>query len=285
MVNKFFIFVIVMTLYSCALFEDGGDDPAILDIPEITLTTNIPSQGDNSHDIADVWVFVDGQGLGVFELPTTVPVITTSAMPDFVIFGGIRKNGMRDNAIVYPFYQSIEFVQELTPLTIQPLQLDFAYRDNVTFALLENFELGNQFTKDEDEDMATSLSITDDMFRNGAKSGNLKLTAENPSIEVSNQIPFSVPTDGTPTYLEIDYKGDTELVIGLVGVESSGLEFKNFIIVLVSQTEWTKIYVDLTEELALSEFENYRLVMGATVTDSGSEEANVFIDNLKIVHL
>lgn len=280
---RLFIFLLSLCLFSsCLFFEDGGEAPALLDVKLPTLKQQ-NAQGGNTHEIIDIWPFVDGLGLGVFELPRTIPVILNNDETEFSIFAGIRNNGNRSNTIIYPFYKNIEFSSSLSPSDREDLELEFEYRENAVFGFLENFEQDNRFVVDEDDDEMTSLQRTSTDAAHGVYAGALTVSAENPSLEVSNGLPFSLPTDGSAVFLEIDYKGDTELVMGLIGVEGRQ-EFKKFIIVLVPQEDWQKIYVSLNEELLLSQLESYKLIFGIDISNRDLEQATVLIDNIKVVH-
>ena len=54
------------------------------------------------------------------------------------------------------------------------------------------------------------------------------------------------PRDGSPIFIEIDYRGDIDLDVGLIGVDGNEL-FKDYFVSLRSENRWKKSYVNLTD--------------------------------------
>lgn len=281
--NKFLIYLLLLLLVSgCTFLEDKGDEPMFFTINSVR--TQEINQTSNTHRILDVWAFADGTDLGVFTLPAVIPVLPSDTEATFLsFFAGIRKNGQVNDPLLYPFYKNIEIQRNLMPLGAETLDLEFEYRSNTVFALVEDFESNHVFTNDADNNDTTFLTLTDAEARSGNSSGHLHLSQQNPTIEVANSTPLPLPVDGNAVYAEIEIKSDIETVIGLIGVDGED-EFTNFIIVLVPQPEWKKIYLSLGETLALSGLNEYRLVIGASIENQTAQEGNIYIDNIKILH-
>ena len=77
-----FIFSTVFILSGC---KQDDITPSWLQIDYIGLTTNVVTEGENSHGITDAWVYMDGVALGVFELPARIPVLAEGTH-EFQIF-------------------------------------------------------------------------------------------------------------------------------------------------------------------------------------------------------
>ena len=65
-----------------------------------------------STNITDAWVTMDGQALGVFELPCTIPILS-DGLHTFTIYPGIKVNGIAGNRIKYPFYSKFETAKKI----------------------------------------------------------------------------------------------------------------------------------------------------------------------------
>ena len=91
-----------------------------------------------------------------------------------------------------------------------------------------------------------------------------------------------LPSNGSPIFLEIDYRGDIDLDVGLIGVDGNDL-FKDYFVSLRSENGWKKSYVNLTELVLASGFPGYQVLIG--VDNSGGQSAkSVYIDNIKFLH-
>ena len=111
--------------------------PSFLRIDGIDLATDGPSEGENSHDIVDAWVYVDNAPIGVFETPCTIPILEEGEH-QLVIYAGVKKNGISNSRIIYPFYErwesTVNFVKEDT-LVLSPV---VSYKNEVQMAMLND---------------------------------------------------------------------------------------------------------------------------------------------------
>ncbi len=267
----------------CGFLDSADDKPAYLNVNSVALNTS-ELLISNSHNIKDAWVFADGVSLGINTIPFTIPVLISSSETEMILQAGVRNNGVLSNPIPYPFYKSIRYTETYESDVTVEKDLEFAYLDNVVFDFEESFESTNLFSKDEDNDSATSLNISNLESKDGQNSGRMNLTSDHSSMEVSTGAVFTVEgVAGSPAYLEFDYKNDINLLVGLVGVVGNQ-EFAEFKVLMTPRDEWTKIYIELSNELASTGLEGYRIIFGAQITDPELEEADVYIDNVRLVH-
>ena len=98
------------------------------------------NQGSPTNAIVDSWVFVDGNSLGVFEMPIEVPVLDLdeNGVSEIVIFAGVRNNGIKSDAIIYPFYERLNFEFDFEELAKKELDLTFEYDENTIFEVIED---------------------------------------------------------------------------------------------------------------------------------------------------
>lgn len=276
----FVIGILVLTSLGCALFENFDELPMFITVESVGVTTN-PSQGSASHDIRDIWPSVDGQSIGVFEMPATFPVLDDDGIATMTYFAGIRRVGFMDDHTIYPFYERIIVDKDFEPESTCVENLTFNYLDDLSFRLVEDFELSHVFTRDVDEDLETDLSITSVGCFEG-NCGLMTLTEENPEVEVATSSEIGgIPTNGTPVYLEINYQTEINLNIGLQAV-INGTEFEQYFLTLTPNNIWNKRYIDLSEILQDSGLDTYRILFGATY--QGSTSAEIRIDNVKLIH-
>lgn len=274
---KFFLVILIFSVGSCGLFDNFDENPMFISLKDPSLST-FSNEGSNSHNIKDIWVSADGRTIGVFELPDTIPVYDQNQITSMQYFAGIRRNGTNSDHWQYPFYDRIEITYDYEPEVIRSDDLEFSYREDVVFSLIENFTGVHTFTVDVDEDTSTIMEQVNDGCLEGA-CGLIRLETDTSSIEVASGIGLQgLPTNGTPVYLEIDYKNDIEFSIGLQG-ELGSLDLEQYLILLKPSEEWNKLYLDFTDLLQQSGLETYRVLFGAN-----SGPGNIYIDNVKLIH-
>ena len=107
-------------------------------------------------------------------------------------------------------------------------------------------------------------------------------------IEVGHAVPMSgLPIDGsTPAYLEFRYKSEIEFSIGLLGINLDGQSASRFFYLVRPSPDWNMLYINLTDELELSGFQAYKILFRSLYPDDSTEpQYNIFLDNIKVVHL
>ena len=69
--------LLALNLTSCQKFEGDQTIPAYVRIDTVLFTADYVTQGSSTHKITDAWVYVDDQLIGVYELPSTFPVLAS----------------------------------------------------------------------------------------------------------------------------------------------------------------------------------------------------------------
>ena len=114
--------------------------PAYIHIPKIILNTNADgSEGSNAHDILDAWVYINNKLIGAFELPATIPILS-SGKQQLTIVAGVKNNGFTAQRIRYPFYKAYDTDIELVPANVDTVVPVFSYYESLSFQWLEDFE-------------------------------------------------------------------------------------------------------------------------------------------------
>ena len=270
--------------------------PAYVYIDEIALQTNQPTQGASAQDIVDAWVYIDGKLIGAFELPTRVPILSTGKHT-LTVVPGIKKNGLFDQRVTYPFYQPYEQEVDLIPAAIDTVLPQVVYRPNITFSWLEDFEDNAvSIEKSGSNTTADSLFITDDAAHvfdfdgvTNRYSGQAIIPGGFQIFENATVQLFDLPRKGTEVYLELNFKCNTEFVVGVYPITGSfinGVPIVNFYSTVdaAGEMQWKKAYVSLKEDINNPNYAgaSFRIFFNAQTNGDGQKQ--LFLDNLKLVH-
>jgi len=259
----------------CNVINPDEPVPAYVQVNSVALTTDPFTEGANTHNITDVWVYVDDQAVGVYEWPFTVPVLPTGKR-EVALVAGIKINGTAGTRGAYPFYALDSMTIDLQAAVVDTLAPQFTYIDNIAFALLEDFETGNDFT-------GLSRIQDDPQVAYGKAAGKMTLDASTSSKEAVSNGGYILPAGGTPVYLEVDYKCDNKFSIGVQAVTATNV-IKNFIAVVTPKNEWHKIYIELTRDVSTLNALSYEVLIGAAL-EEGNTTANIYLDNIKLLYV
>lgn len=281
----------ILILISAILIASCGGDiweaevPTYLNIAPFEFTT-FGDQGANTSDIRDVWVYDNNELLGAFELPAQVPLIGRGEK-QIVVFPGIRENGNTFFPDIYFLYEPDTFIVNAdgsSEITIEP---ETIYDERTKFSFVEDFESGNIFTLDLDEDDTTRLVTQSETVRSGGRAGLIRVNEEFPSAVVATAQSFGpFFKDGPQAYLEFDFKSNVPLTVGYFGIANDGENFNFLKVTLLPQEEWKKVYVEFTEEFLGDDLRLANIIFRVDLDQrlSSATEGETFIDNVKLVH-
>ena len=283
------LFLFLFSISACDIINPEEEIPSFIQVNEFQLITNEAVEGSNTHQITDVWAFVNGDALGVFELPATIPVLA-SGMQNITLFAGIRVNGIRNSPVIYPLYDNYEVNVDLVPEAITLLTPTIEYVSNNVFELLENFENDNINLEALNNGAINRVTnSTPTLSGNGV--GSISLVGE--ATEITSIATFvDLPTSGgIPVYLEMDYRTNVELEVGLVGIDISTLtpiQATIFNVVLCPIDDWNKVYIDFQGLLEQSQLDGYQLAFRASTDDTGcggipTDNPEILLDNIKLI--
>jgi hypothetical protein len=174
---------------------------------------------------------------------------------------------------------------DLDPAEVDSIKPLTEYKSEVQFAFIEDFESAHLFIDDQDEDPQTEMVITNTEVFEGTGSGRITLTTDHDLIEVATITRYSeVPTNGSPVYLEMDYKNEIAFAVGLIGHQSGMIPATYYIITLRPRDFWNKIYINLTDALNQSDLAEYQIVFLSSL-DEDLDEGNIYLDNIKFLYL
>ncbi|WP_367389269.1 hypothetical protein [Lewinella sp. LCG006] len=282
----FGILSILFSLSTCDVINPEEAIPAYLEINEFSLTSVAGSQGSASERITEVWVFVDGVFLGMYDLPALVPVLKAGPT-EIRLEAGIRDNGIASFPDIYPFYSPYSVNLDLKPNENAVIHPTTTYISEAKFAFIEDFEDTRPRVFTQIINGSTQIERTQDDVFEGNYSGRFSLTRENqPVLEIATSALFSgLQEGGVFVYLEVNYKSDAPVVWGFVGEPDPvagpigyydpGFSAKN---------EWNKIYFNLSQLLFDIQLDEYQIGFQAFLTEESPDSATVLLDNIKLVH-
>jgi hypothetical protein len=279
--------LIVLFLAGCK--EDGGV-PAYVQLSTISLDTDL-GEGSSSHRISDVWVYADDELLGVWEAGGRIPVLR-EGNTQIKLIAGVRRNGVSDDRVQYPFFETFQTDLTVTPELTTTLAPTFRYFDGLTF-WIEDFD-GNGYEFQRDPTSDTLLYVWDTLQHpvseifEGRASGAFFLDSQRPLFSyVYDGDPFN-PALEDPVYLEMDYKSDARILIG-AELSSAGGGTERIPYLFVNATKqgdgtmpWKKIYIDLRQAWAYQGSYDKRFYIECELP-SGQATAEVYLDNIKVV--
>lgn len=279
---------LIFFISSCEDFDGDQTIPAYIQVDKFILDKNSNlAEGSLSNKITDVWVYVDDELIGAFELPAKFPVLK-KGKHKITLAPGIKMNGMSGTRVVYPFYKKIEITDsnlvEGNILHLDSSLTHTAYSENVKFSWKEDFEDGGvsiqRRTGSDTNLVATSLIAN--VFE-GFSSGLIYLNANQNFYEVETINKFVLPKNGSPVFLEMNYKTNNPVRIGLLAYYSSKI-VQTATVVLNPTSEWKKIYINFTPDISDSYSAlDYKIFFGE-YKSSTNTTASILFDNIKLVH-
>ncbi len=268
--------VFVACLSACNKWNKAEPIPVYLHIDSFSLSVNNPlKEGSATSKITDVWAYVNGEPVGTYQLPCTFPVLASGAS-SILLTAGIKGNGLSENRISYEFYQSAKTDTTLTPGVVYSIRPVTHYTPNTVFHFIEDFENGNSFNKLNGDTNITRTSLLSEVLT-GTGAGKISAKLGDYSEIVSAQA-YPLPTNGTPVYLELDYKNDIPFSIGVCDANY----ISKFLEVTIAPhvDGWNKMYVQLTEPVGQLKFSAYKLFIQV---DATSAAGTILVDNIKLI--
>lgn len=290
-VSAFFISLLAVTVTltsGCTEKNDRDLVPSYLRIDKIDLSTT-SDQGTSSHNITDAWVYVDETLIGAFELPATIPVLKEGKQ-NITIRPGIKLNGISNTRSIYPFYADIK--RSITLVRDSIINISDAvttYKSNTTFPWMEDFNYSG-ITLDTTSKSTVAIVKTNTaglIFHEDGETNTysafVSLTADSSIFEAVSTEKYNFPGNGSAIFLEMNYRINHNLVVG-VFYTTSGIRVQRPLLILNETDEWKKVYVNLTvPKYDTPNATDFQIFIG-TDKEDGTGDAEIYLDNLKLVH-
>ena len=266
-----------------------------LAIDNLELTQFNSNSGLTARNFPYVWVTVDGDKLGIWELPCKVPVLN-SGIVSIELQPGIEMNGMSTTCPEYPFvttYKTSVFLEKGVETEIKP-RFQY-YKNNLEFPLVENFETaGTVFAPTDTSSPLYVQKITDPslIYTNpddptdiNTCSGYIQLKDSTTSFEIASDY-IGLPGNGRSVFLELNYKCDHDLYAGLIVRQSTSIPSHESLVVMRStKGEWKKIYINLTLAVSRNTTATGFKIVFSGATNGGTDIANYYFDNIRVMYI
>ena len=252
--------------------------PAYIAVDAFNLTTDYSSEGSNSQNITDAWIFINDNLLGVYPIPFEVPVLKEGSF-NLKIFSGVKANGMASARDRYLFYNAHE--EQVTFNKGETLKIDpqITYSSESKFAWMEDFDEANlSFTYAVGSDTVIEKS-TDDVFE-GTYSGKVHMTSEMDYFEMQSPSFTDLPLNKTPVYLEVNFKTNTPVLVALY------TDTEQLPLVYLATTDiWKKIYINLDDAMNSNVYSTtFKVSFGVLRSGDTPSSPEFYFDNIKLVH-
>jgi hypothetical protein len=271
--KKITYLLVLLIISACQKEENTNTTPAYIKIDTITLDEN-----NTTTNITDAWVYINDQLQGVYELPATFPVLKND-IQTLRIKAGIKSNGIASSRIAYPFYASFINTVMLTPnqtITVNPT---VSYLDSLNF-WVEDFEEAGVDLETTVISDTTLLEFTDSL---GNQYGGGVLNDSLITFEIATDELLDLPQAGAPVFLELDYKCNTEFLVGMyVNFPQSVLQ--KDLLWINAKDDWNKIYINLTSTISEGVgAESFKVFIGMKRGFS-LDKNELYFDNVKLVY-
>src|SRR5688572_516708 len=284
--------VITITSFSgCEIINPTEDTPSYLKINNITVDpvrSATESFGSPSANISDAWVYANGKQIGGFELPATVPILESGPV-EITVLSGVYADGMKTARFPYAFYQQFDKTIELEPGQVTELNPEVKFNDRVKFPLDINedftgkaeFQIipNNPYTLDKNTD-----TLTDFKFANGSVGVIYANPATVQPAIIESNFNGKLPVDGTPVFLEFDYKASVDFKVGVVVTKNSLTYRDPGILNVTKRGEWNKIYLNLTDDATGPENAGGTFKVFFEMPASANPKDYIALDNIRLLH-
>jgi hypothetical protein len=280
-----FIFCIsLLSFSSCELINPSEKIPAYLHVDSFILKGNYDSVGSLSKSITDVWVVIDNEFIGTFELPADLPILK-EGKHNIILRAGIKENGISNTRLYYPFYDGYFSTIELIPGKTDTLNPVIYYiGSSYKMALHEDFEDPSfVFTKSDVSNINLESTDQKGFVFEGGFSMIAKLPKKNDLFQIESTQKYELPR-GRSIFMEMNYKSSIQFKVGYFAI-SSAKTYQHTVLSLNPTSTWKKIYINYGGEIDFEPPEYlFKFFIGA-VKYSDSDTSVIQLDNIKLFYL
>jgi len=237
------------------------------------------------QNFRDVYVSLNGKGLGYWQLPCKIPLIPDYTRENFIrITPCVRLPHLTLSTVPYSFLLPIEQRVALEEEGEYRLSnLDFVYAKSVAFPVLETFAQTTIFKSRDTVNMVATMEI---YTMGDSTMGRIALED---SLDFFNVVSpyFELYGQGVRQYWEMYYKCDNgEMTTYLEYRNSFSITPQQDMIVLPATKDWKKIYIDITDVVswACGSANKLSLRLGIRgLKNSNGSNAYFYFENVKVV--
>ena len=277
-------------LAGCDAINPEEEIPSYIHIDSIALADegNNPTNTFN-HDIEDAWVIADGQFIGVYQLPATIPILQ-SGRKQLSIRAGIRNNGISNTRTAYPFYDTISLERNLKRKEVDTLGIlttNYIPGDKATFEWTERFEDTGDIALRNNTNASVPFQVTGDEDEVLSGDFSLKADFENEAgffeVRIPERKAVRLGQGNRNIFLEVSFKTNTRFQVGIIATAPNGNVTRRPKLVLnETQGRWNKVYINLRRNVQrFPDDHRFQVFFGKRKDQPGP--ATLYLDNLKLI--
>jgi hypothetical protein len=270
----------------CSKIDPKIEVPAYIEIDDYNVVTDNATQGTSDQSFTNVLVLTSSDNLGYYPLPARIPILKNGDT-HLNIRPAILVNGVKFLRVDYPVMAGYDTIFPLKEGQVLKVKPTFKYYGSTTFPVLEDFEQVNTYMINSDPTDTITTKIDQAHAVYGSKCLSMHLDAAHPTSQIQSVTGFSVSTTSN-AYLELNYKGNIALEVGVIGSSSQGIIInpeKRSPGGVNPSDAWKKLYINLSEIIryppAHSWYFLYMSISQSSDPTQGSPQ--VYIDNVKVV--
>jgi hypothetical protein len=285
--KKAIFFLVLLPFLSCK--DEPEATPSYLRLKPFAVSA---LGGAAWQDLSEGWLYVNGEFLGAYTLPSVVPVLA-SGDSEVILFPGVKENGITETPNIYFFLKRFDQNATLKPGEVVDIQPQTSYADNVTGPWDVNrasFDgSATVVLENRDDDAVNTFKLTTE----GAFAGKcvlMELDSLHPLMSIATEQAELPVSREREVWLELHYRADLPFDLWLIGRDIfSGLETGQPVFRFNKSETWNKTYLNLTQFLVGDPKDNYRLNFRALLTkDNNGKWAQpngaVRLDNIRLFH-
>ncbi len=269
-------------LQSCGWYAKDQGVPAYLHVDTVQVVGTPQTQGTLSARVKDVWLYIDGDLQGAYPLPATIPLLRDGTVR-LQFNAGILLNGISATRAAYPFFVPWDTVVDLYRGRTDTLRPRTSYRNTVRYVWLEDFDnLGFGLRARSGSDtVLLRESRTDSVFE-GLSSLYMAVDQRAPYLVAESIDQFGL-TAGKPCFLELNYRNNVPLQVGLQSQLGSDISDPLWIVELAPAALWSKQYINFSPYLGVVNGARYRVLLRPLHPSGSTVTSRVWVDNLKLL--
>jgi len=269
-------------LQSCGWYAKDQGVPAYLHVDTVQVVGTPQTQGTLSARVKDVWLYIDGDLQGAYPLPATIPLLRDGTVR-LQFNAGILLNGISATRAAYPFFVPWDTVVDLYRGRTDTLRPRTSYRNTVRYVWLEDFDnLGFGLRARSGSDtVLLRESRTDSVFE-GLSSLYMSVDQRAPYLVAESIDQFGL-TAGKPCFLELNYRNNVPLQVGLQSQLGSDISDPLWIVELAPTALWSKQYINFSPYLGVVNGARYRVLLRPLHPSGSTFASRVWVDNLKLL--
>ncbi|MBX3163828.1 MAG: hypothetical protein KF900_05060 [Bacteroidetes bacterium] len=282
----FVVTVNFFLLVSCKKY--GAANPAFfIKASHVSVKTNSLNIS-GSNKITDLWLYVDKQFIGVYPVGNLMPVPNPSNGKIRIdVLAGIENNGISSTRIPLNLYALFTLDTLVKNGTTISRSFAFEYLPTVVFPWVENFDLpGFQLINSSGSAASFTLASAAESFEGKSMKLEIPSTHADDIAQVESADYYTLPTSNSDVYLEMDYKCNAPVYIGLVGNTDPTKKALMQLNPTITDTKnaWNKIYIQLSTMVSIEPVSSKYKVYFQIIKNSEYPNPQLFLDNLKFVY-